>query len=146
MSDGSVNPAESPRLNSGYSEMLALIVAAGGTTLGLGSFATLFSFSLNEQLYQYINEDLTGVQVLTSGVFQTALALFLVWRYLPQFLAEGRNASWLVVSVMVGLVLAAWLSSYAHQALSPLPTDQRPDRAPGVILFGSPLWHACRSG
>jgi hypothetical protein len=142
MSETHVIPVETPRPNGGYSEMLALIVAAGGTTLGLGSFAALFSFSLNEQLYEYINEDLTGVQVLTSGVFQTALALFLVWRYLPQLLAEGRKTSWLVVSVVVGLVLVAWLSSYAHQVLSPLPGDQRPGKAPGVILFGSPFWHA----
>jgi hypothetical protein len=142
MSEMHVNPVGAPRLKSGYSEMLAVIVAAGGTTLGLGSFATLCSVFLNEQLYRFIDADLTGVQVLTFGVFQVTFLLFLVQPYLPQLFAESRKVSWLAVSVMIGLLLVIWLSSYAQQALSANPFAQRPDKAPGVILFESPFWHA----
>jgi hypothetical protein len=142
MSEQSVNPDETLRLKSGYSEMLALIVAAGGTTLRIGPFATFFSSVLNEYLYGFIDADLTGVQVLSFGVFQAAFALFLVWTYGPQLLAEGRKVTWLAVSAVVGILLVAWLSTYAHQALSLSPLVEPPEKAPGVVLFGSSFWHA----
>jgi hypothetical protein len=141
MSNQPVNPAGTLRLKGGYGEKLALLVAAGGTTLGIGPFATFFSSVLNEYLYGFIDADLTGVQILTFGLFQAALALFLVWTYLSHLTAEGRSLKWFALSAVIGLALLAWLSTNTHQALSLLPHIDPPAKAPGVILFGSPFWH-----
>jgi hypothetical protein len=142
MSDTAIPIDDTPVRNSGYRDTLSLIVAAGGTTLGLGSFATLFGVSLNEQLYRFVNGDLTVVQAFISGLFQAAFALFLVQPDVPKLLAGSRKLVWYAASVAAGIVLVIWLSEYAHQLLSAELAATRPERPPGAILFGSSFWHA----
>ena len=132
------------RFNREPGKTISLILGAGGTTLGLGAFSTLFSFSLNELLYSFIKHvDLTQLQVFTYGLCQLALVLFLLWQGLPQMLANGRKTFWIAASIAAGILLAAWLSTHAWQVWSPHAFPKLPDKiTPDVTFMGCSAAHA----